>query len=62
MQLNTEIIVVGGRNRWVVIVDGVAEPGIGYGSKELAYARMNELWEQRSQSDRTMEALYVGRD
>jgi hypothetical protein len=62
MQLNTRVIEVNGRNRWAVTVDGVAEPGIGYGNKELAFARMNELWEQRPQSDRTMESLYVGRD
>ena len=40
MQLNTEIIVVGGRNRWLVIVDGVREPGVGYWSREAAHARM----------------------
>lgn len=62
MQLNTEIIVFDGRNRWIVTIDGVREPGIGYGCREMAYARMNELWAQRSQSDRTLEALYVGRD
>ena len=61
MQLNTNTIVVNNQNRWVVTVNGVAEAGIGYGSKEFAFKRMDELWEKRSQSDKTMEALYVGR-
>ena len=62
MQLSMETIVDYGRNRWVVIVDGVREPGNGYWSKEAARARMDELWARRPQSDRPMEALYVGRD
>ena len=62
MQLSMETIVDCGRNRWVVIVDGVREPGVGYWSKEAARARMDELWARRPQSDWTMEALYVGRD
>ena len=62
MQLNTKQIVVNNQNRWVVTVDGVAEAGIGYGSKEYAYKRMDELWAARPQADKTLEALYVGRD
>ena len=62
MQLSTEIIVIGGRNRWIVIVDGLREPGVGYWSREAAHAHMDELWARRPQSDRTLEALYVGRD
>lgn len=62
MQLNTRTIVVNNQNRWVVTVDGVAEPGIGYGNQALALARMDELWARRPQADKTLEALYVGRD
>ena len=62
MQLNTRTIVVNNQNRWVVTVDGVAEAGIGYGTQTLAFARMDVLWAQRPQADKTLEALYVGRD
>ena len=62
MQLNTKQITVNNQTRWVVTVDGVAEAGNGFGTKALAFARMDVLWEQRPQSDRTLEALYVGRD
>jgi len=62
MQLNTKQIVVNNQNRWVVTVDGAAEAGIGYGTKEYAFKRMDELWEKRPQADKTLEALYVGRD
>lgn len=62
MQLNTKTIVFNNQNRWVVTVNGVAENEIGYGSKQAAYDRMDVLWESRPQSDKTMEALYVGRD
>ena len=54
--------VVNNQNRWVVTVDGVAEAGIGYGTQALAFARMDVLWAQRPQADKTLEALYVGRD
>lgn len=62
MQLSLRTISVNNQNRFVVVVDGVAEVGIGYGSKEYAYKRMDELWAARPQSDKTLEALYVGRD
>jgi hypothetical protein len=62
MQLNTRQIVVNNQNRWVVTVDGVAEAGIGYGTKALAFERMDALWARRPQADKAMEALYVGRD
>lgn len=62
MQLNTRTIVVNNQNRWIVTVDGVDENGLGYGSQSMAFERMNVLWEQRPQSDKTLEALYVGRD
>ena len=62
MQLNTKQIIVNSQNRWVVTVDGVAEAGIGYGAIQYAFARMDELWAKRPQADKTLEALYVGRD
>ena len=64
MQLNIRTIVVQNQVRFVVAVDGAAdaEESIGYGSRAAAHERMDALWAQRSQSDRTMEALYVGRD
>ena len=62
MQLNTKQIVVNNQNRWVVTVDGVSEAGIGYGTQALAFARMDELWAKRPQADKTLEALYAGRD
>ena len=62
MQLATRTIVVQNQNRWVVVVDGLAEEGIGYGTIAAAHAHMDELWARRPQSDRTLEALYVGRD
>ena len=62
MQLNTRTIIVNNQNRWVVTIDGEAEAGIGYGNKELAFQRMDVLWAQRPQADKTMDALYVGRD
>lgn len=57
MQLSLRQIVVNGSNRWVVIIDGVPECDYGYGSRALAYERMDELWAKRPQSDRTAEAL-----
>ena len=54
MQLNTRTIVVNNQNRWVVTVDGVAEAGIGYGTQALAFARMDVLWAQRPQADKTL--------
>jgi len=62
MQLNTRTIVINNQVRWVVTVNGVSEESIGYGSKEYAYKRMDELWAARPQSDKTLEALYVGRE
>ena len=62
MQLNTRTITVNNQNRWAVTVDGEAEAGIGYGTIALAFARMDELWSKRPQGDKTLEALYVGRD
>ena len=59
MQLSLMQLVVSGSTRWVVIVDGVPESGYGYGSRNLAYARMDELWASRPQSDRTAEALFT---
>lgn len=62
MTLNTRRIIVNNQVRFVVVVDGVAEAGIGYGSEALAFERMDVLWARRPQADKTMEALYVGRD
>lgn len=62
MQLNIRTIVVNNQNRFVVVVDGVAEAGIGYGTTAAAFERMDVLWAQRPQADKTLEALYVGRD
>lgn len=62
MQLSLRTIVVNNKNRFVVVVDGVGEAGIGYGTKAMAFERMDVLWAQRPQSDKTMEAVYVGRD
>jgi len=60
MELDYTTIVVSGLNRWIVWVDGVAEPGIGYGTRQLAFKRMDELWDKRPEADKTMEALYTG--
>lgn len=62
MTLNTRRIIVNNQVRFVVVVDGVAEEGIGYGSEALAFQRMDVLWARRPQADKTMETLYVGRD
>lgn len=62
MTLNTRRIIVNNQVRFVVVVDGVAEEGIGYGSEALAYQRMDVLWARRPQADKVMESLYVGRD
>lgn len=62
MTLNTRRIIVNNQVRFVVVVDGVAEEGIGYGSEAYAFERMDVLWARRPQADKTMEALYVGRD
>lgn len=62
MQLDTRQIIVKNQIRWVVTVDGVAEAGIGYGAPQGAFDRMDVLWAKRPQSDKTLEALYVGRD
>ena len=59
MQLSLKQIVVNDSNRWVVVVDGVPEGDYGYGSRALAYERMDELWAKRPQSDRTTEALFT---
>lgn len=62
MQLETKQIAVNNKNRWIVVVDGIPETGIGYGTIRLAFERMDALWLKRTQSDKTMEALYVGHD
>jgi len=62
MTLSTRRIIVNNQVRFVVVVDGVAEGGIGYASEALAFERMDVLWARRPQSEKTMEALYVGRD
>jgi hypothetical protein len=61
VELSLKQVVVNGANRWIVVVDGVPECtyGYGYGSRALAYERMDELWAKRPQSDRTAEALFT---
>ena len=60
MNLDYKTIVVDGSNRWAVVVDGALEHGIGYGTRQLAFERMDELWDKRPEAEKTMEALYTG--
>lgn len=73
MQLDTIRIIQNNQVFWAVTVDGVAEGaphivGVSsarpflYGSTAAAFKRMDELWAKRPQGDKTLEALYVGRD
>lgn len=40
----------------------VMRGGKRYGTKALAFERMDALWARRPQADKAMEALHVGRD
>lgn len=45
--------------RFVVYMDGKAVAS--FGTSQLAHDYQDKLWATRSQSDKTMEALYSGR-
>lgn len=60
MQLEVLPKIINGEVRFFSYCDGVA--GADFGTKALAFAHQDKLWNARPESDKVLEQLYRSRD